>query len=332
MSALKPLVSVIMPMYNAERYIEDALGSIMNQSYPNLEIIIVDDGSTDSSASIVNLLITTDDRIKIFHQKNQGQCSASNYGFSKSQGKYIKFFDADDILSLNVIENQVAALEGKQNVDASYMDYTRFYNNDISTIDTKIRPALINYDCSPEEYILFHGSPQMYQCSIWLFDREIFSYSGLWDERLSLINDTEFFPRVLKYVDRLYYAPGCNLFYRTNAGSGSLSQIVSSKSMKSALLSVDLMAMHTRSFISSNVMERIIAQSYIEILEMSYPSQPKWTRIIERRLKQFKPTQYHFVPSGRVYNYILKIFGWRIAKQFQSIYYHLCYSKKSNNS
>lgn len=299
--------------------------SILHQTYSELEIIVVNDGSTDNGPAIVEELMKEDSRIQLFHQENKGQCTASNFGFSKSTGKYIKFFDADDILSADTIKVQLKSLENTSDDKASYIDYVRFYNDDLSTINQHRRPALINYDCTPAEYITFHGSPQMYQCAIWLFHRKIFEHSGLWDERLSLINDTEFFPRILKFVKRLYYAPGATLYYRTNFKSGSLSQTVSAKSMKSALMSVDLMAAHIRSIEASESVEKIIALSYVEILEMSYPSQPKWTKIIERRLQKFNKGQYEFRKSGMFYNLLSRIAGWKIAKKFQVVYYKLRY-------
>ena len=328
----EPLVSVIIPLYNAENYVGKALQSIVGQSYRNLEIIVVIDGSTDNSPKIVKSFKENDSRIIIIEQENKGQCAASNVGFRNSTGTFIKFFDADDILSVNAIEIQVKSLISKTDTDASYLDYIRFYDDVICTTDRYVLPTLITYDCSPEDYITYHGSPQMYQCAIWLFHRNIFNLSGLWDERLSLINDTEFFPRILKYVTKLYYAADCKLYYRTNYKSGSLSQVVTTKSIKSAVLSIDLMAQHTRSFIHSELMEKIIAQSYIEILEMSYPSQPKWTKIIARRLRMFRKDQYEFLLSGPVYNFFFKNFGWKTAKQLQSIYYKLKYkTKKSSN-
>ncbi|RZK12489.1 MAG: glycosyltransferase family 2 protein [Flavobacterium sp.] len=317
----RPLVSIIIPLYNAAKYVGDAIKSITSQTYKALEIVVVNDGSTDNGPSIVEKMAETDSRIKLLHQENKGQCAASNAGYKISTGTYVKFFDADDILSPETIYQQVEVLQNSDEFSVSYIDYIRFYDDDLSTIDRYKLPKLINYDCTPAEYITFHGSPQMYQCSIWLFHRAIFDKSGLWDERLSLINDTEFFPRILKYVSRLYYAANCKLYYRTNFRSGSLSQTVTEKSMRSAILSVDLMAKHTRSFISSELMERIIALSYVEILEMSYPSQPKWTKIIEGRLKQFNKSQYTLTSSGKLYNLVSKIAGWKTAKKIQHIYY-----------
>lgn len=324
-SSQLPLVSVIIPMYNAEKYVSDALESVLTQSYSNIEVIVINDGSTDNSLCIVEAFELKDKRVKIFSQNNMGQSAAANAGFGKSQGELIKFFDADDILSVDVIKNQVNRLYGKDFHYVSYMDYTRFYNDDINSSYKPIGYKLIDNDCTPEEYITFHGTPQMYQCSIWMFYRKLLELSGLWDERLSLINDTEFIPRVLRYASNLLHAPQCNLFYRTNFNSGTLSQVVSSASIKSAILSIDLMASHVRSFISNPTIESIIAQSYVQIFEMAYPGQIKWSKIIERRLKKFSANQYTLGKSGKWFQVVSTLFGWKFTKNLQYWYYKFRY-------
>jgi|GEM_PF-1281982 len=322
----QPLVSIIITLYNSEKYIVDSLQSILNQSYDNLEIIIVNDGSTDNGPLLVEKLMKEDSRILLFNQSNKGQCAASNYGFKQSKGDYIKFFDSDDILSSNTVYSQVCVLQGKTELDGSYIDYIRFYDDDLSTINRKALPALINYDCTPIEYIKFHGSPQMYNNALWLFHRKVFERGGLWDERLSVNNDGEFFPRLLQYVNRLYYAPGNKLYYRTNFKSGSLSQKVSKKGVESALMSVDLMAQYVRGMEKSEMIERIIAQSYVQVLGMSFPAYPKITGEIESRLKKFDRSFYSFSETGKLYNVFQKLFGWKLAKRLQIFYYRYKYT------
>lgn len=329
MNSFLPKVSVIIPLYNAEKYIEEALNSIVNQTYKNLEIIVVNDGSRDKGPIIVQRLASIDKRIKLFNQDNCGQCKAANFGFKQTTGDYIKFFDADDILSTDSIKNQVESLKGRDELAISYIDYIRFFNDDLNTKSKTELPQLINYDCSPIEYITFHGSPQMYQCGIWMFNKKIFELSGLWDERLSLINDTEFFPRILTVTKELVYADNAKLYYRTNFKSGSLSQTVSKQSMKSALLAIDLMAKYVRSLENSERVERILAQTYLQSLEMSYPSQPKWSKIFERRLSTFPQDYFEFSKSGKIYNLFQMIFGWKITKRLQSLYYDLLYKLRT---
>lgn len=99
-----PLVSVIVPVYNVEKYLEQCLNSILGQTYKNLEIIVVDDGSTDSSSKIINEYKKKDSRIVVISQKNQGLSAARNTGIKKAQGDYIMFVDSDDWIAPDIVE------------------------------------------------------------------------------------------------------------------------------------------------------------------------------------------------------------------------------------
>lgn len=105
-------VSVIVPVYNVERYVEKCVRSILDQSYQNIEIIIVDDGSTDDSYDVcTDLRKESPDKIKLFKKENGGLSSARNFGLSQAQGEYISFVDSDDIVSQDFIEKLVSLLE-----------------------------------------------------------------------------------------------------------------------------------------------------------------------------------------------------------------------------
>lgn len=98
------LISVIIPVYNAEKYLRNCLDSVVNQTYHNIEIILVDDGSTDNSGNICDEYATAFKKIITIHQKNQGASSARNNGISKAKGQYITFVDSDDIIDGKYIE------------------------------------------------------------------------------------------------------------------------------------------------------------------------------------------------------------------------------------
>ena len=93
---MKPLISVIVPAYNVEPYIEKCVKSIINQDYPNLEIILVNDGSKDKTGELCDKLKETDDRIQVIHQNNRGLSAARNSGLDLAHGEWIAFLDSDD--------------------------------------------------------------------------------------------------------------------------------------------------------------------------------------------------------------------------------------------
>ena len=97
-------ISVIVPVYNCEDYLEESLGSLLNQTFKDIEIICIDDGSNDNSLDILKSIASSDSRIKVFTQENQGAGAARNYGMKKASGDYIYFFDADDFLEKDALE------------------------------------------------------------------------------------------------------------------------------------------------------------------------------------------------------------------------------------
>ena len=101
---MKPLISVIVPIYNVEKYLRECVDSIIHQTYKNLEIILVDDGSPDNSGSICDEYAMYDKRIKVIHKKNGGLSDARNVGLDNCAGEYISFIDSDDYVSIFFIE------------------------------------------------------------------------------------------------------------------------------------------------------------------------------------------------------------------------------------
>ena len=110
----KPLVSVIIPVYNVSQYLNECLDSVINQTYSNLEIIVVDDGSTDNSGAICDLYAQRDSRMHIIHKRNGGQGSARNVGIDIATGKYVIFLDSDDYWDLNTIERLCGIAEANE--------------------------------------------------------------------------------------------------------------------------------------------------------------------------------------------------------------------------
>ena len=97
-------VSIIVPVYNVEKYLEKCLDSIVKQTYENIEIILVDDGSTDKSGTILDQYAEMDNRISVIHKKNEGVSTARNTGIEAARGEYICFADADDYLMPDYVE------------------------------------------------------------------------------------------------------------------------------------------------------------------------------------------------------------------------------------
>ncbi len=320
-----PLVSIIVSCYNAEKYIAATLESLITQTYHNTEIIVVDDGSTDASENVIKSC--KDERIKYYYQKNKGQCAALNLGFNLSSGSLIKFYDADDILHPYSIGGQVESLEGKSESALSFIEWKRFFNDKLPDDINQVSHNTIHRDCLPAEHITFGPGTPMFQCGMWLIPRPLLYKTGLWDERLSLINDTEFFSRMLTKVSRLIFSEKGLTLYRTNFKSGSLSSDFSKKGIKSAILSIDLTAQWLLKIENSERIKKIIANSYVMILEWSFPVQIAYSKIIEKRLAKYPKSYIAHTKSGKAYNLIMYLFGWKIARRLARVYYKVRYNK-----
>jgi glycosyltransferase involved in cell wall biosynthesis len=121
------LISVVVPVFNGEKYIEDCLLSILSQTHRFLEVIVVDDGSFDRTRQIVLEIAAADSRVRYFYQENSGTSSIPrNFGFKHCTGDYVNFFDADDIMLVDKIRIQLSVLMHHQNVGAVCCDYVNF--------------------------------------------------------------------------------------------------------------------------------------------------------------------------------------------------------------
>src|SRR5690606_35254275 len=128
-SDMLPLVSIIIPVYNSGTCLKECIDSALAQSYRNVEIIVVDDGSTDDCTEFLRSQAYVERNVRLFTQVNKGACAARNLGMSKTKGEYIQFLDADDLLSVDKIEKQVNLLVGKKFTVIATCEWLKFGQN-----------------------------------------------------------------------------------------------------------------------------------------------------------------------------------------------------------
>ena len=146
------LISVIVPVYNVEWYLEKCVNSIINQTYKNLEIILVDDGATDSSGNMCDELAKSDNRIKVYHKENGGLSDARNYGVERATGDYIGFVDSDDYIESEMFEKLYEAIK-KENVDVAECNFRFIYSNRIANYSEDNYYLVLNRDEYTKEYV-----------------------------------------------------------------------------------------------------------------------------------------------------------------------------------
>lgn len=196
---LNPVISIIIPVYNVEDYLHGCVDSILSQEFKNWEILLVDDGSTDSSSSICDTYAKNDLRIKVFHKKNGGVSSARNLGIKMMRGKYVWFVDADDLILPNSL-SLLYAFSEENNLDCVQFSYYNF----ISHTD-KIHAA-INYVTSVYTSLADYGSHYVYSFEVWkiFIKREILMLNSiLFSEEIKYAEDQEFVLNILAHSTRI---------------------------------------------------------------------------------------------------------------------------------
>ncbi|MBO4379933.1 MAG: glycosyltransferase, partial [Muribaculaceae bacterium] len=208
-----PLVSVIIPIYNVEKYLEECVESVVNQTYSNLEIILSDDGSTDSSGAIADRLAATDIRIHVIHEENGGSSVARNRGLDIAKGEYVMFVDSDDTVSLDIVERLLGIMI---ETDTDIV---------ISRHPTNVHGQFIEMK-NPEDVNVYSREE-----IVRLFlERKIPSSACLRLCSQSLIGETRFVPRLfnedavftvdlLAKVERVAYIDRVLYYYRPNEAS-----------------------------------------------------------------------------------------------------------------
>ena len=149
------LISIIVPVYNVEQYLEKCINSIINQTYKNLEIILVDDGATDNSGKMCDELAKTDNRIKVYHKENGGLSDARNYGVERAIGEYIGFVDSDDYIDEEMYEKLYGAIK-KEDVDVAECNFKFIYTNRVSNYTEDNYYLVMNRDEYIKEYIIMN--------------------------------------------------------------------------------------------------------------------------------------------------------------------------------
>jgi glycosyltransferase involved in cell wall biosynthesis len=218
---MKPLVSILVPAYNSERWIADSLESALAQTWPNKEIIVVDDGSSDRTLTVALRYAST--TVKVVSQRNQGAAAARNHAFSLSNGAYIQWLDADDLLSPDKIGSQLAALGQCSNLRTVASGPWAYFL--YRPRAARYLPTALWNDLSPLEWLARKMEQNLHmQTATWLVSREVTEAAGPWNTRLLSDDDGEYFCRVLLQSGGVKFVPEAKVLYRAT-GAGRLSYL-----------------------------------------------------------------------------------------------------------
>lgn len=306
-----PLVSILIPCYNAAPWLAITLESAFAQTWPECEIVLVDDGSTDDSLAIARRFEPRG--LRIFTQSNRGQSSACNHALRHARGDYIKFFDADDLLSPDAVALQVGALRDRPHCLA-YGEWARFHS-DPAEADFTPRPGW--RDGSPVDWLveLWADAQPMMQCAQFLIPRDLLDRAGGWDERLSLINDFELFTRLAVASRGIVFTPGARLYYRSGL-AGSLSRSRSAPAWRSAYLSLTQGTRHVLAAEDSPRTRRVAATMLQGLIYDMYPNTPEFITALEARVTELGGSTLR-PQGGRSFQLARQLLGWKAARWLQ---------------
>lgn len=309
---MDPLVSILIPAYNAARWIGASIESALAQTWPAKEVIVVDDGSTDRTLQVARSFV--DKGVQVLAQANHGAAAARNAALQAAQGSYVQFLDADDILHPSKIEKQLrGADEGCRSRVLLTCRWGRFLRR---PEHARFAPDALWRDLTPTEWITakFTDNCFMFPAS-WLVSRWLVDAAGPWNEQLSLDDDGEYLCRLVATSQQVRFVPEATCYYRIG-NPGSLSADRSERALRSACTSLHL------------CIERLLR------LEDSERTRQACLRLLQDNFAQFYPEHVGLVEQCRElasslggnlatprerahYRFFCVLFGWRTAKRLR---------------
>jgi glycosyltransferase involved in cell wall biosynthesis len=274
---VKELVSILIPAYNAGKWIEDTIESALLQTWSKKEIIIVDDGSIDSTLRIAKQFESK--LVKVIFQENQGASAARNKALEYAQGEYIQWLDADDLLARNKIAEQMIFAENDITGLTLYSSpHGEFYWRPKKAV---FFPNLLWTDLSPIEWITTKFSNNLWIIPAgWLVSRKLTEKAGPWNEQLTLDDDGEYFCRVVAASERIKFVREARSYYR-QSGLAQLSRSTSNEAFQSLFLAQKLSIQHLKSLEDSEKTRRASVEYLQGLYQFLAPEQPKLLADIE---------------------------------------------------
>lgn len=307
---MSPLVSILIPAYNAQEWIADTINSALAQTCPRKEIILVDDGSTDGTLAVARQFASKE--VTVIAQKNQGASTARNKAFSVCKGDYVQWLDADDLLAPEKIQKQLESAAGSSRRTLLSSEWGCF---GYRTWRADFSPTSLWCDLPPKEWMLRSMEKNLYmQTTAWLVSRELTEAAGPWDTRLSLDDDGEYFFRVIMASDLVRFVPESKAYYR-RLGYGGLSNLDrSNKKWESQFLSNELHVRYLRS-VENSERGRLACLNYLqEWVAFFYPDRLD----LFKRMQQLATElggRLEIPPLPWKYAWIQKTLGRDVAKR-----------------
>jgi glycosyltransferase involved in cell wall biosynthesis len=313
-----PLVSIIIPLYNAEKYCAQTINNVIAQNYKNWELIIVNDGSTDNSLKVVEQY--RNENVRIYSQKKKGASAARNYGLKEAKGLFIQFLDADDLLSADKIAIQVKQLSDNPG-KISYSSNIYFFDGEEISGKKSESWACNEYN-TPEEFLIglyggYKSPGGMIPIHSWLTPVEIIQKAGSWNEYLTVDDDGEYFCRVVLASNGVLYADKALCFYRKYKNGKNLSDWRHENAMKSILKSAEFKGQHLLSKCDNIYAKKAIGILFREIEVITYPHHRELYMQARTSIEKLGGTDYVPAIGGTTIEMVKNLMGWQFARKLQ---------------
>jgi glycosyltransferase involved in cell wall biosynthesis len=305
-----PLVSVIIPLYNGAKYINEALRSVLQQSYEPLEVIVVDDGSTDGSHLIVENV--ADSRVRLYRQGNKGRCFTRNVGLNAARGHFIKYLDQDDVLHCENIALQVADLKNESTDVISFGTLKLFDESLSDCVDLEMFERL-PYKMDPIQFYCELG-PGAVQTSVWLTPRELHLKGGHWNTDLpqNPMDDGELFMRIVMRSSGVKYCRDSVVYHRRGHRERG-SNHSSPERIRSLFESITLYTAELLKAENSPRTRAVCAEVYKRYVYLHHSFDPQLTCFAFEKLRELGNPKAPSDVGGRLFRKIEAMFGCRAA-------------------
>lgn len=310
---MTPLVSILIPCYNAAPWLAPTLESCLDQTWPNIEIIVVNDGSTDDSLAVARRYAARN--VRVIDQPNAGQSAAFNTAIRAARGRYLEFLDADDLLAPDKIAHQAARLATLPPGWLATGSWARFHRD---PTEARFTPGPVSRDLAPLEWVLaLWNSDSMMHGAAWLVPAELVAAAGGWQEDLSLINDFEFFSRLVLASRGVAFCAEARTYYRSGI-TGSLSGRRSATAWRSAFASVERGTARVLAQENTDRTRAACAHVWRNLTFDAYPDAPAHLRRLgERRVRELG-ARLGSPAGGRWFTLAKRILGWKLARRLQA--------------
>jgi glycosyltransferase involved in cell wall biosynthesis len=314
-------VWILIPCYNAAPFLAATLESTLAQDWPDIAVIVVDDGSTDESLTIARTFEARG--VRVISQQNQGASAARNTALRAAGAGWVQFLDADDLLAPDKISVQMACLAKAAPGSVASGEWARFQ---VDSAEAEFKPEPLWHTMSGVEFQLLKLEHDlMMHPAAWLCPRSLMEVAGSWDETLSLNDDGEYFSRVVLEGAAIVFCPGARSYYRSgfpDSLSGRRGRVALDSWYRSLTLETDRLLARD----NSPRARHACAVSFQRLIFDIYPGYRDFVGLANRRIQELGGVDMPRC-GGAVFNRLCPFLGWKLLRRLQKMAFRLGYER-----